>query len=106
MKTMKQKALEHYHWMMILAGLQDPDTEPNYIIMSVDIEEDWRSDSCIYCNTHPGDDCTDMNDQSCELGDNVDDCCDGLWVEMDDSETWSEWIKNAWAVHQYIVEHG
>jgi hypothetical protein len=101
MDNIKQEALEHYHWMMIWAGIQDPGEVLNIYDMGLQLGEDWGGDNCIYCEVC---NCNDL-ESNCPL-DNHEECCSGLWLKMNDSETWSEWIENAWAVHQYIVENG
>lgn len=52
--------------------------------IALELNENWQGSNCSYCQKYI---------DSCEecplvIGDDVQNCCSGLWFNMDTSETW------------------
>ena len=98
-KPIKLKSMQHYTRMIRWAEKQNPEEEVDYGKMTREIGECWFGQFCDYCEKAIND-CT-----ICKLGRNSG-CCSGLWMDLDDSETWSEWGIKAKRVRKYIKEKG
>jgi len=113
--TTKQEAIAHYERMIKWAKTQPPGNRIRYkhsvSIMFVAIGEDWYGKNCVYCQKYIKYSSSSTN-KPCPLTSYVipycDDksCCNGLWIKMNNSTTWKEWIINAEKVLEYIKENG
>ena len=115
-KSIKLLAIKHYDRMI-------EDVENNYKKkentssdrLTKDIGETWGGRDCVYCQKY----LTVVVGQfgifttcgECKLSTyprkkTSHNCCNGLWVKMESSGTWSTWLKYAKLVREYIKENG
>lgn len=104
-KSIKQKALEHYDRMISCAEKLIPNMT-DYLRMEFLIHESWFGDNCPYCTVYQINECENCPLTVDEYDDLSANCCDGLWLSMSKSRTWTTWIKRAKLVRQYVEEHG
>jgi hypothetical protein len=105
--TKKEIALKHYDKMIEWAKAQPENDIQDKFEMMHAISENWDASSCIYCDTvniHTGK-CVlvKSKDKICNNGSN---CCNSLWLKMNQSYTWKEWIEKAKKVRKYIQKYG
>ena len=96
---MKKEAIEHYDRMIAWAEKQPQDSEPWEVVMYRAIGEQWFGEDCVYCDAY------DLNCARCPLAKGKEKmriCCGGLWFELNDTETWADWVKAAKKVRAYI----
>jgi hypothetical protein len=99
--NIKEESIKRYEEKIAWAMTQNMKDRPDMEKMYSAIGHEWSSSNCPYCMEY-GNNCPDM----CELRMDVDYCCDGLWLIMNGSKTWREWIENAERVLQYIKDNG
>lgn len=108
--TIKQRAIKHYDTMIEWAKKQPPEERSNCDIMKKNIKQEWHGDFCPYCKKHIyGNKCklSSSTDKMCPEDDySGGECCDGLWLSMNCSITWREWLKYAKQVRKYIEKNG
>lgn len=104
----KQKTLKYCDRMIAWAKTQPLDDIIDRWKMKVFLGESWLSNDSPYCREN-------IYKNKCKLTsmyDNIysfcegEDCCDGLWAEMDKAINWSDWIIAAKKVREYIKENG
>jgi len=100
MNDIKKQAIEHYHRMIEFAKKQNYTDMSDSYVMEIAIGEGWSGNDCSYCDEYLG--LTGCN--KCPL--NAGFCCSHLWMDMNCSYTWGEWIDNAYKVLQYIKDNG
>ena len=91
------ESIDHYERMISWAIEQENEEKVNEELMYESIKEHWESDFCAFCQ-HFG------MCNFCVLGINGESCGDGIWREMDTSETWLEWIDNAENLLDFLIE--
>jgi|GEM_PF-2203726 len=98
--------VRHYNRMMAWAKTQPEGERVDILKMEDEIGENWYASSCPYCRRYYYGKRTGCI--QCPLGSSEysQDCCDGLWKKMDNSQTWGEWIERAKAVKKYVWKHG
>ena len=100
------KALAHYDRMIAWVKTRPENESPNDEDMIAGIDENWYGEDCPFCRTYFNDETDEAHPRSlCPLSYRYQ-CCGGLWVKMDNAETWGEWIAAAEKVKEYIIEHG
>ncbi len=114
---LQKEALAHYDRMIEWAKKQKKFNHPNDKVMLRRLGENWMGLFCVYCTTFSEPDCVHncvhniygkcpLNSNSTNIGRTPFDCCNQLWLQMSESETWEEWIINAELVKKYIKENG
>ena len=116
----QQDAIAHYERMIAWAKAHINLTVNltfNVFEMEKAIGERAHSRDCSYCNRFQ-DTCRYEGDfhiqpcSSCPLHNGKHDwatssyCCNGLWLELNRSTSWKQWIVNAEAVLEYIKQYG
>ena len=101
----KQKAaIAHYKRMQKWVRTRHKEGYPHGYLMFVAIDETWGVEDCIYCRVN------NKNCEGCELrGEGYfeyEGCCNGLWNEMNDSQTWGEWLEASEKVVEYVKKYG
>ena len=102
-KTTKQESIEHHKRLLKFAETQPKEDMPDYCLMLDSIKENWGGKYCSYCKKYS--DCPDCPLCVCGV-DEEENCCNGLWEEIDTSETWEEWIMWEKRVIEYIRQNG
>ena len=95
----KNEAIQHYDKMIKWAEKQNKYKIPSVSKMYYEIKTTWAGQHCSYCNIH------NTTCFLCELH-SKNSCCDGLWLRMDRSKTWKEWIKYAKKIKRFIEKNG
>jgi hypothetical protein len=103
-EILREKALKHYDDMIQWAETRYfYESVSNYLMIDA-IGQEWRGVDCSYCQNFNGD-CS-----RCPLSPGEPfyskRCCNGLWLKMQYSITWGEWVRNAKLVREFIKENG
>lgn len=97
----QKETIDHYLKMIEYAEQQNYMDEPDMNQMDLIIGESWGGNDCSYCKKYH----TELaNCNKCPLSAGY--CCNNLWGDMSRSETWGDWIDNAYKVIEYIKENG
>lgn len=99
MNKLQKDAIAHYNRMIKWAKTQSQNSTPLSHVMNMEIKEGWGGADCSYCRAYL------ENCDDCSLSKSYR-CCNELWYKMDVAKTWSEWIKYAQKIKQYIKDNG
>ena len=96
----KAATLRHYDRMIAWAETQHGDARVHIKEMTNAIVEGWHSHDCPVCEENIG-----KNPCPLRLYNDIcygTACCGTLWCNMNESYTWSDWIKAAKKVRAFI----
>lgn len=108
--SMKKQALKHYDTMIkIVSSWEDEiKTLPPRWHHAVD----WYGDKCPYCKKYNRAFTREPFETDCgecpltKKPKSEKNCCNRLWVKMNTSKTWNEWLKYAKKIKEYIEVNG
>lgn len=107
MEKLKEKETARYNRMITWAKKQPENDSANKLVMLRAIKEYWRGRFCSYCKKyHKKTTCAFECPLRREYHYGSGQCCNGLWVIMNRSKTWGEWVINAENVKEYIKKNG
>lgn len=112
----KQEALDHYDRMIAWVEERIKSNKSqlvNYFAMLNEIGEIWHGNYCPYCikyfkiEVQTG----ERACLKCELHSEKnkyfeEGCCDYLWIKMNNSLLWDEWLRYAKKIREYIERNG
>jgi len=102
MRGIKKKTLEHYTRMIAWAKEQDPIEFADILKMEKSLGESWDDDNCAFCTEFGNDQWRPCPLQPIDRPCWGVNCCDGLWSDLNNTETWHDWIKVAKQVKAFI----
>ena len=96
---MTDKELTIAHWVRMINWVKSIDLENSIVIMDnmfKSIGESWSGSHCSYCKKYMRGGC-----RGCPLAKKYGQCDDedssniNMWIKVNRSATWREWLKNA-----------
>jgi hypothetical protein len=104
---LQQEASKHYERMIETIKTFPKKDIPSQKLLKKIIDESWFGEDCTYCDyfdTNDGIFCpldSHKNSNTCGLN-----CCNYLWVKMNFSQTWEDWLVNSLKILNYIKKYG
>lgn len=107
-----------YNLKIVWAKQQPKNKKVRRIDMMYEIRIDWFSDYCDFCDAYVDErkGCSKCplsefykdrkTDTTTYEGVLTDWCCFGLWIKMNHSKTWGEWVERAEDVLEFIKKNG
>lgn len=99
----KAESLAHYQRMIDWAKTQPGEYHPSTIRMDNEIGDFWGVDTCAYCGRFECIGLEATRHNLCPLSSNQK-CCDDIFHNMAAARSWSEWIKYAKQVQDFIAK--
>lgn len=100
LKSLKRKAIKHYDEMIAWAEKQHKSGQIDSDIMNTCIRQNWSGKYCAFCQRFEN--CNNCPLEDKKYYDIRYHCCKGFWKKMNDSKTWSSWLKYAKKIRQMI----